>query len=54
MLLATGPRGTQERRGIGCAFQHTGSLQVTDANAYLSPLEFVVPGVLVSLKGCMA
>ena len=35
MLLAAGPRGTQERRGIGCAFQHTGSLQVTDANAYL-------------------
>lgn len=28
-----------------------GSLQVTDANAYFSPLEFAVPGALVSLKG---
>jgi hypothetical protein len=28
-----------------------GSLQVTDANAYLSPLEFAVPGVLVSRDG---
>jgi hypothetical protein len=28
-----------------------GSLQVTDANAYFSPLEFAVPGASVSLKG---
>ncbi len=28
-----------------------GTLQVTDANAYFSPLEFAVPGALVSLKG---
>jgi hypothetical protein len=28
-----------------------GSLQVTDANAYFSPLEFAVPGAFVSLKG---
>ena len=50
--LSRRAQGDPKNEEISDVLSNTrGSLSVTDANAYFSPLEFTVPGAFVSFKG---